>query len=472
MKKTILLIFLLSLAAKGWPQSYTVDSVPNTKIINNSYVSNPDALITPGAVAQIDQLLASLEQQTTAQVAVVVLHSIGENTPEDFAQALFVKWGIGRANKDNGLLILFVEDQRTVRFHTGFGLEGALPDAICKRIQIQKMVPAFKEGNTDAGMLAGIEEVFKILTDPAYADELREPDKTSDFSDASSLTFFFAMGWFIVGPFVFFMKRKSGYSNSIQTSSDKPNSKISKGQWWLLCYLLPLGLATFLSFNNDWVLIALSFYGYFIFMALLKYLRVLSRGNAWLKKGLYSTVYTFYKENSKWMGLVILFPIPFAFLIRPYKRKMQAVREHPRDCHQCGTKMNRLSEATEDKYLSKEYQFEENLKSVDYDVWLCAACGSVSVEQYVNERTKYAACPKCKTYAFYTERTTTLVHATTSSTGEEEIIKRCKYCNNRERTTITIPMISTSSDSSSSSSDSGGSYGGGDSGGGGASSSW
>ncbi|MDZ7648678.1 MAG: hypothetical protein U5K54_16680 [Cytophagales bacterium] len=90
----------------------------------------------------------------------------------------------------------------------------------------------------------------------------------------------------------------------------------------------------------------------------------------------------------------------------------------------------------------------------------------------MNEKTKYAVCPKCKTYAFYTESTTTLTHATTSSTGEEEIVKLCKYCNNRERAIVKIPMVSTSSDSSSSSSGSGGSYGGGDSGGGGSSSSW
>jgi uncharacterized protein len=143
MKKTALLIFLLSLFIEGLPQPYTVDSVPNTKRINNNYVSNPDNLINATTVTQIDQHLTSLEQQTTAQVAVVLLSSIGENSVEDFAQSLFVKWGIGRATKDNGLLILFVADQKTIRFHTGFGLEGVLPDAICKRIQIQKMVPYF-----------------------------------------------------------------------------------------------------------------------------------------------------------------------------------------------------------------------------------------------------------------------------------------------------------------------------------------
>lgn len=472
MKKTALLIFLLSLFIEGLPQSYTVDSVPNTKRINNSYVSNPDNLINATTVSQIDQRLTSLEQQTTAQVAVVLLHSIGENTAEDFAQSLFVKWGIGQATKDNGLLILFVADQKTIRFHTGFGLEGVLPDAICKRIQIQKMVPAFKEGNVDAGMLEGIDEVIKILSDPVYAEEIAEPVVSSNYLDKPFLTYFFILCWIIFGPIIFFASRKRGFSNSIQTPQDKPNSKISKGQWWWLFYLLPILLATYLALTNQWILNLVGLYGYFALLGLHKYYRVITRANVWLKKGMYHTVYSFYKENSGWMGWAILFPIPFAFLVRPYKHKMQAVREHPRDCRQCGKKMKRLSEATEDEHLPKENQFEENLQSVDYDVWICSSCNSVSVEQYVNEKTKYAVCPKCKTYAFYTESTTTLTHATTSSTGEEETIKVCKYCNNRERTTVTIPMVSTSSDSSSSSSSSGGSFGGGDSGGGGASSSW
>jgi uncharacterized protein len=333
------------------------------------------------------------------------------------------------------------------------------------------MVPHFKEGNVDAGMLAGVEEVIKILTDPAYAEEIKESEESSNFSGTSSLTFFFTLCWIIVGPVMFFSSRKTGFSDSIQRPQNKPNSEISKAQWWVFFFLLPILLATYLAYNDHGFITAAGLYGYFAVLGLHKYYRVITRGNVWLKKGMYHAVYSFYKENG-WMGWAIFVPIPFAFLLRSYKNRIQAVREHPRDCHQCKKKMKRLSEATEDAHLPKEHQFEENIQSVDYDVWICSSCSSVSVEQYVNEKTKYVVCPKCKTMAFYIESTTTLTHATTSSTGEEETIKLCQYCNNRERTTATIPVISTSSDSSSSSSDSGGSYGGGDSGGGGASSSW
>lgn len=473
MKKVVLLL-LVSLALRGaLAQSYSVDSVPNTKLINNSYVSNPDNLLSEGTVNQINQLLDSLEKKTTAQVAVVMLNSIGEADVTDFAQSLFVKWGIGRANKDNGLLILFVQDKKTVRFHTGFGLEGPLPDAICKRIQTQKMVPFFKEGKIDAGILAGVEEVNKILSDPTFAEEIKEVDKALDISDQAAISTLFVFAWFIIGIIIYFVKRKRGFSNSRHAPDKKlPSAKLSSWQWLLLVYLFPMILAVILSYAHRWDVYVGGMYGYFGLLSLSKYNRVITRGNQWLKKGEYHTVYNFYKENNRWLGWAILFPAPFAFLIGLYKKKMEAVRTYPRDCHNCGKKMNRLDEAAEDVYLKKESQFEETLKSVDYDVWKCSSCSSISVEQYLSDKTEYRACPKCKTYAYHTESTTTLSQATTISTGEEEIIMACKFCGERHRSTITIPMISTSSDSSSSSSDSGGSYGGGDSGGGGASSSW
>lgn len=151
------------------------------------------------------------------------------------------------------------------------------------------------------------------------------------------------------------------------------------------------------------------------------------------------------------------------------------IRTKPRDCKNCGQKTHRLDEVAEDEYLSKESQFEETLKSVDYDVWKCTACGEISLEAYINEKTEYSECPKCKTHAFYTASTTTKVAATTSHSGTREIVKTCKYCNHRKVSTETIPKIvvsSSSSSSSSSSRSSGGSWGGGRSGGGGASSSW
>ena len=70
---------------------------------------------------------------------------------------------MGRAENDNGLGILLVRDRREIRFVTGGGLEGVLPDAVCKRIQLKYMLPAFREGDYSRGMVAGVEAAAQLL---------------------------------------------------------------------------------------------------------------------------------------------------------------------------------------------------------------------------------------------------------------------------------------------------------------------
>lgn len=471
-----LLLILLSTLHVIAQSPYTVETVPNTKLINNSYVSNPDGLLSDGAVSQINVILDSLEKKTTAQVAVVILNSIGEADIFEFAQSLFVKWGIGKSGNDNGLLILYVQDLRTVRFHTGYGLEGILPDATCKRIQMQKMVPRFKEGDTDGGMIAGIEEVVKIINNP-NSDEVIEGNEntTIDIADEGGLSFLAALGWLFIGPFYFFSNRKSGFANSKSFYHPGPNTTMKKGNWWLWYFIFPIMLLITITYiGNRWIFYG-SIYGYLLLLAIGKYNRMICSANAWLKKGEYRTVYEFYQKNKGAMGLAFLFPIPFAFLIGNFKKRKLAARHHPRPCNKCKQVIPApLTEAAEDEFLSAETIFEENLKSVDYDVWRCNHCGDFHYEMYINPKTKFTQCPKCSTYALYTASSSTKVAATTSSSGVREVIMQCKYCNKKTVVEESIPMISTSSDSSSSSSssDSGGSWGGGDSGGGGASSSW
>lgn len=454
-------------------------TVPNMKLINNSYVINPDHIVSEGTVAQINQQLAVLEQQTTSQVAVVILNSIGEETDFTFAQDLFEEWKIGKANKDNGLLILFVKDQKKIRLHTGLGLEGVLPDAICKRIETQKMVPHFKEGNVDQGILAGVGEVNKILTDPKYAEEIKD-DKPSadDISDQAAIYFLAGLLWLVVGIIVYFVKRKSGFYHSPQTSHDVPTDKIPAGQWWLLYYVLPILTIFFLTSTTDWIPGLALTYGYVGLLGLNKFARITTESNKWFDKKEFHAVHHFLSDQKGgMMARAIFFPIPFVFVWMFLKRKITSIRTTPRDCASCGKKSIRLDEVADDEYLPKEAQFEEQLKSVDYDIWKCSTCGEVSMEAYINEKTEYSECPKCKTHAFYTASSVTKVSATTSHSGSKEIVKLCKFCNHRKKTTESIPRIETSSSSSSSSfssssGSSGGSFGGGSSGGGGASSSW
>jgi uncharacterized protein len=480
MRFSFLLLIAFLVRTTVVAQTYAVATVPNTKVSTNSYVSNPDGIISDGTVATMNGILKDLEQKTTAQVAVVLLASIGEETDVDFAQQLFEHWGIGKAAKDNGLLILYVKDQRTIRFHTGFGVEGVLPDAVCKRIQLRAMVPHFKEGNTDAGMLAGVEEVSKLLTDPTHAEELYDDSanvSTSDVSDQAGVTFLFVSGWVIIGLMIYFSKRKDGFYNSPLQTHDVPRAVMRSGTWWLLIFFGPIILTIMLAYAQNWFVYIGGCYAYICILGLIRHSRIAHEADQWLTKKEYHATHIFLTaQKSSALFMAFLFPLPYVFVHALLKSKRNNIRSAPRACVHCGQKSERLSEAAEDEYLAREAQFEESLESVDYDVWKCTVCDKTSLEAYINEKTKYTECPKCKTYAFHTMSSHTIVSATTSHSGKEEITEVCAFCNHKKVTQKKIPriVVSSSSDSGSSSSSgsSGGSFGGGSSGGGGASSSW
>lgn len=183
MKKSLFLLIIIFPFLGATGKDYTIDNLPNVHLKNKfNYVSNPDGILSETAVGRIDTLLFGLEQRTSAEVAVVVVRSIGNLDIKEFAIQLFESWGIGKKEKDNGLLILFVENQRKITFETGYGIEGVLPDMLCKRIQVQQMLPAFKTGDYDRGMIAGITAVIQQLSTPEAIAEIRsiETGKTDD----------------------------------------------------------------------------------------------------------------------------------------------------------------------------------------------------------------------------------------------------------------------------------------------------
>lgn len=180
--RKFLTIILALCAVTSFAATYGVHDIPNVQRANGTrYTSNPDGILSPAAVVRIDSLCASLRHRGIAQVAVVAVDEIAGGDVFDFAVELFGSWGVGHSDKDNGLGILLVRDRREIRFVTGGGLEGVLPDAICKRIQMKYMLPYFREGDYSAGMVAGVEAVAKRLegseldlgeTDDYAGDEL------------------------------------------------------------------------------------------------------------------------------------------------------------------------------------------------------------------------------------------------------------------------------------------------------------
>lgn len=118
--------------------------------------------VVPAAVAaELDGRLEQFERETSNQFVVWVDRAMPAGAAlEDIAARWFKAWGIGLEGKDNGVLLLVFMDDRKLRIETGYGLEGALPDALCGLIIRNEIAPRFKQGDVAAGLRAGIEAVI------------------------------------------------------------------------------------------------------------------------------------------------------------------------------------------------------------------------------------------------------------------------------------------------------------------------
>ncbi len=166
------------------------------------WVSNPDGILSSGTVARIDEMCRELEQKQLAQVAVLVLDNVPDDQLDLFAHRRLNELGVGEKGRDNGLVISVVRRQRDIQFETGYGLEGVLPDALCKRIQTVYMVGPLGAGNFDKGVLDGVTAVYNVLMD--NTEELA-PLHEAEAAEANQNRFIFRVIGFMVLIMVLFI---------------------------------------------------------------------------------------------------------------------------------------------------------------------------------------------------------------------------------------------------------------------------
>lgn len=130
--------------------------VPDPRAVNDGRVADPSRHLRPATVAALNDTIRALERATGAQMAVVVVDSTAGLEPSDFALNLLRYWGVGSRERNDGLLFLWVPARRAIHITVGDGLEGVLPDARVGRIQDAEVIPAFRRGDFDEGVLRGV----------------------------------------------------------------------------------------------------------------------------------------------------------------------------------------------------------------------------------------------------------------------------------------------------------------------------
>ena len=124
-------------------------------------------IISPDARARIEAKLSALEAKTSDQVVIATVRSLQDTSVEDFANRLYRHWALGQKDKNNGVLVLVAPSERKVRIEVGYGLEGALTDALSKIIITTAIAPRFKTGDFGGGLEAGVDAILHILTGDA-----------------------------------------------------------------------------------------------------------------------------------------------------------------------------------------------------------------------------------------------------------------------------------------------------------------
>ncbi|MDO4462614.1 MAG: TPM domain-containing protein [Bacteroidia bacterium] len=156
----------------------------------------------------LENALVAFDDSTSTQICVVTLKDLHGYSPSEMAYEIGEKWKVGQKGKNNGIVLLVKpkvgSDRGRAFIATGYGLEGALPDAICTRIVNETMVPYFRNNDYKRGIIAGVQEIMKRVT----GEYTRE---NGDIEDPLTLAGFIIM--FILVVVIILIADKTNHNN-------------------------------------------------------------------------------------------------------------------------------------------------------------------------------------------------------------------------------------------------------------------
>lgn len=190
----VLLLAVIPAAAKVW-------AAEDLEMVHlesaRRWVCNPDGELSSSTVDSIDALLSAMYEEKGVQTVMVVVKQVQDGDCYTFGMDLSRKYGIGQKGSNSGLIIVLSTEDRRYQILTGTGLEGTLPDAICKRVENKIMVPLLKEEKWDEAMLAATRAIKNYIDgDDTLAKD--EADEDEDSSSAIGILLFFVVFFIVV----------------------------------------------------------------------------------------------------------------------------------------------------------------------------------------------------------------------------------------------------------------------------------
>ncbi|NOS86362.1 MAG: hypothetical protein HOP31_14590 [Ignavibacteria bacterium] len=163
----LLLIMLLFAQGVSAQRSKSIASQDQVK----TYVTDKTGTLTSSQLKTLESKLAAFEKETSNQLVVWMEPSLDGNSVEDRSYELAEQNGIGQKDKNNGVLLYIAKDDRKLRIEVGYGLEGALTDALSSQIIRKEITPQFKKGNFFEGINAGVDAIIQATKGEYTADK-------------------------------------------------------------------------------------------------------------------------------------------------------------------------------------------------------------------------------------------------------------------------------------------------------------
>lgn len=182
MKKVFILLSFFIFTGIGFCEDANLQSY-------TGYVNDYADILSSKAKAKLTALSAEIENKTTSQLAILTIDTTSPLDIETYAVKIFEKWGIGQKGKNNGVLILAAVKDRALRIEVGYGLEGAIPDALARNIIEKSIIPFFKKGDYDEGILQGAAVVSKLIAGE-YNVEISELDNITITASSKEFSIF------------------------------------------------------------------------------------------------------------------------------------------------------------------------------------------------------------------------------------------------------------------------------------------
>jgi uncharacterized protein len=421
-----------------------VQDVIDPRRASGAFVSDGAKVLSPEYAGLIDAVCRELEAKTTIEMAVVTVADLDGLAVEEYAVKLFQRFGVGKAGKDNGLLLLCSRDDRALRLEVGYGLEGDIPDALASRLLEREALDHLRGNAFGRGLFTAARDVA-VAAAASVGVNMAVPDPASWPAETAP-----------PAPLAQPLKKK-------KQAWDPLRSALHLGA----------GLLGLAALGSAWTL--------------RRYGKARGRAARYKAAGVAGPIAIAWTAATA--GFVLLLVKSGGFLaslasmtvvpglatagqLQLARNLRRRLSSYHLSCGQCGADMDLVPEEQDDSLLAEEEAAEEKAGGMDYEYWHCPKCNTD--EKLAVQLNQAQVCPQCKRRTLKSS-STTLVAATREHGGTKRVTEtclnpKCNYTKTRETSTPRLsPPGSSSSSGFRGSSSRSSSFGGGRSGGGGAS---